>query len=210
MACAWHLLINQYISMLWAPVAVRTASNSELVVKANPFKSARRMNLDRSPKASLVGLIGARSETIRSLLKLTAHTGIRPTGSWSKRRLASTATHISDASITKMATNQLGDNWMRYDMLWSEYRYTNAVARGRVFIQMTCEFPDLIIIMINENECTYCKTRNVGGYYIFENITIWLRFNLAISLKESGWGPYFFQLVNTNFGEIYYFANFAK
>ena len=33
----------------------------------------------------------------------------------------------------------------------------------------------------------------------FENITIWLRFNLAISLKESGWGPYFFQLVNTNF-----------
>ena len=40
----------------------------------------------------------------------------------------------------------------------------------------------------------------------FENITIWLRFNLAISLKESGWGPYFFQLVTTNFGEIYYFA----
>ena len=25
----------------------------------------------------------------------------------------------------------------------------------------------------------------------FENITIWLRFNVAISLKESGWGPYF-------------------
>ena len=44
----------------------------------------------------------------------------------------------------------------------------------------------------------------------FENITIWLRFNLAISLKESGWGPYFFQLVTTNFGEIYYFANFTK
>ena len=44
----------------------------------------------------------------------------------------------------------------------------------------------------------------------FENITIWLRFNLAISLKESGWGPYFFQLVTTNFGKIYYFANFAK
>ena len=46
----------------------------------------------------------------------------------------------------------------------------------------------------------------------FENtcITIWLRFNLAISLKESGWSPYFFQLVTTNFGEIYYFANFAK
>ena len=44
----------------------------------------------------------------------------------------------------------------------------------------------------------------------FENITIWLRFNLAISLKESGWGPYFVQLVTTNFGEIYYFANFAK
>ena len=43
----------------------------------------------------------------------------------------------------------------------------------------------------------------------FENITIWLRFNLAILLKESGLGPYFFQLV-TNFGEIYYFANFAK
>ena len=43
----------------------------------------------------------------------------------------------------------------------------------------------------------------------FENITIWLRFNLAISLKESG-APYFFQLVTTNFGEIYYFANFAK
>ena len=40
----------------------------------------------------------------------------------------------------------------------------------------------------------------------FENITIWLRFNLAISLKESGWGPYFFQLVTTNFGEIFYFA----
>ena len=32
----------------------------------------------------------------------------------------------------------------------------------------------------------------LGG---FENITIWLIFNLAISLKESGWGPYFFQLV---------------
>ena len=44
----------------------------------------------------------------------------------------------------------------------------------------------------------------------FENIAIWLRFNLAISLKESGWGPYFFQLVTTKFGEIYYFANFAK
>ena len=43
----------------------------------------------------------------------------------------------------------------------------------------------------------------------FENITIWLRFNLAISLKESGWGPSF-QLVTTNFGEIYYFANFTK
>ena len=40
----------------------------------------------------------------------------------------------------------------------------------------------------------------------FENITIWLGFNLAISLKESGWGPYFFQLVTTNFGQIYYFA----
>ena len=26
----------------------------------------------------------------------------------------------------------------------------------------------------------------------FENITICLIFNLAISLKESGWGPYFF------------------
>ena len=36
----------------------------------------------------------------------------------------------------------------------------------------------------------------------FENITIWLRFNLAISLKLSGWGPYFFQLATTNFGEI--------
>ena len=36
----------------------------------------------------------------------------------------------------------------------------------------------------------------------FENITIWLRVNLAISLKASGWGPYFFQLVTTNFGEI--------
>ena len=44
----------------------------------------------------------------------------------------------------------------------------------------------------------------------FENITIWLRFNLAISLKESGWAPYFFQLVTTNFDKIYYFANFAK
>ena len=44
----------------------------------------------------------------------------------------------------------------------------------------------------------------------FENTTIWLRFNLATSLKENGWGPYFFQLVTTNFGEIYYFANFAK
>ena len=44
----------------------------------------------------------------------------------------------------------------------------------------------------------------------FENITIWLRFNLAMSLKESGWGPYFFKLVTTIFGEIYYFANFAK
>ena len=44
----------------------------------------------------------------------------------------------------------------------------------------------------------------------FENITIWLRFNLAISLKESGWGPYIFQLVTTDFGEIYYFANFAN
>ena len=44
----------------------------------------------------------------------------------------------------------------------------------------------------------------------FENITIWLRFNLAISLKESVWGSIFFQLVTTNFGEIYYFANFAK
>ena len=44
----------------------------------------------------------------------------------------------------------------------------------------------------------------------FENITIWLRFNLAISLKESGWGPYFFQLVTNNLGEIYYFANFAN
>ena len=44
----------------------------------------------------------------------------------------------------------------------------------------------------------------------FENITIWLRFNLAISLKETGWGPYFFQLATINFGEIYYFANFAK
>ena len=28
----------------------------------------------------------------------------------------------------------------------------------------------------------------------FENITIWLRFNLAISLKENGWGPYFFKI----------------
>ena len=28
----------------------------------------------------------------------------------------------------------------------------------------------------------------------FENITIWLRFNLVISLKESGWGPYFFSI----------------
>ena len=41
----------------------------------------------------------------------------------------------------------------------------------------------------------------------FENITIWLRFNLAISLKGSGWGPYFFPLGTTNFGEIYYFPN---
>ena len=44
----------------------------------------------------------------------------------------------------------------------------------------------------------------------FENITIWLRFNLAISLKESIWGSIFFQLVTTNFGEIHYFANFAN
>ena len=44
----------------------------------------------------------------------------------------------------------------------------------------------------------------------FENITIWLRFNLAKSLKESGWGSIYFQLVTTNFGKIYYFANFAK
>ena len=46
----------------------------------------------------------------------------------------------------------------------------------------------------------------------FENITIWLRFNLSISLKESGpyWGSICFQLVTTNFGKIYYFANFAK
>ena len=42
----------------------------------------------------------------------------------------------------------------------------------------------------------YCKMRNVGGYYIrvFENITIWQRFNLEILLEESGWGPYFFIL----------------
>ena len=37
----------------------------------------------------------------------------------------------------------------------------------------------------------------------FENITIWLRFNLEILLEESGWGPYFFHLATTNFGEIY-------
>ena len=43
------------------------------------------------------------------------------------------------------------------------------------------------------------KISQFGG---FENITIWLRFNLAISLKESGWGPYFFQLVTTNFGDL--------
>ena len=44
----------------------------------------------------------------------------------------------------------------------------------------------------------------------FENITIWPRFNLARSLKESGWGPYFFQLATTNFGEISNFVNFTK
>ena len=37
----------------------------------------------------------------------------------------------------------------------------------------------------------------------FENITIWQRFNLEILLEESGWGPYFFHLLTTNFGEIY-------
>ena len=38
----------------------------------------------------------------------------------------------------------------------------------------------------------------------FENITISQIFNLdtCISLEKSGWGPYFFQLVTTNFGEI--------
>ena len=38
----------------------------------------------------------------------------------------------------------------------------------------------------------------------FENITIWLRFNLAIhvSLKESGCAPYFFQLVTTNLAKF--------
>ena len=37
----------------------------------------------------------------------------------------------------------------------------------------------------------------------FENITIWRRFNLAIILEESGWGRNLFDLVTTNFGEIY-------
>ena len=37
----------------------------------------------------------------------------------------------------------------------------------------------------------------------FENITIWQRFNLEILLEESGWGPYLFHLVTTNFGKIY-------
>ena len=53
----------------------------------------------------------------------------------------------------------------------------------------------------------YCKTRNVGATSIifggFENITIWQRFNLEFLFEESGWGPYFFHLVTTNFGEIY-------
>ena len=62
-------------------------------------------------------------------------------------------------------------------------------------------------------QCIYTVKREMlvaiifGG---FENITIWLRFNLAILLEESWWGSYFVQLVTTNFGEIYYFANFAK
>ena len=37
----------------------------------------------------------------------------------------------------------------------------------------------------------------------FENITIWQTFNLELLLEESGWGPYFFYLGTTNFGEIY-------
>ena len=44
----------------------------------------------------------------------------------------------------------------------------------------------------------------------FENITIWLRFNLAISLKESAWGPYFFQLVTTNIGQNLLFRQFRQ
>ena len=43
----------------------------------------------------------------------------------------------------------------------------------------------------------------------FENITIWLRFNLAISLKESGWGPYFFQLV-TNYWRRFIWGNWRN
>ena len=37
----------------------------------------------------------------------------------------------------------------------------------------------------------------------FENITIWQRFNLEISLEESWWGPYlFFHLVTTNLAKF--------
>ena len=58
--------------------------------------------------------------------------------------------------------------------------------------------------------CLYTVKREMLAAIIFggfENITIWLRFNLEISLKESGWRSIFFQLVTTNFGKIYYLAN---
>ena len=60
--------------------------------------------------------------------------------------------------------------------------------------------------------CTTVKREMLAAIIFggFENITIWLRFNLAISLKESVWGSIFFQLVTTNFCEIDYFSNFAN
>ena len=55
-------------------------------------------------------------------------------------------------------------------------------------------------------QCTVKREMLVATSIIFggfENITIWQRFNLEFLFEESGWGPYFFHLVTTNFGEIY-------
>ena len=44
----------------------------------------------------------------------------------------------------------------------------------------------------------------------FENIIIWQRFNLEILLDESGWGPYLFHLVATNFGKNLLIGQFRQ